>query len=390
MERTEARFDGTELAAASFTAGGVTETHLFAKGGEGDFARQLGGVVGALDAYLRENGVARGAVAFARYFVSDYANQAGALRDIVECGATCALSIVQQPPLGGGKVAAWFYVIDDRTGVPSTAEAVPGSAPGGGLRLKRGAYEHLWCTRLTSGDGAADSFQQTARIFADYGDRLERHGCTLKDNLVRTWLFVKDIDSDYQGLVDARREFFHGHGMTERTHYVSSTGIGGRASDPRVNVLMDAYAVKGVSPRQIRFLQAPERLNPTHEYGVTFERGTGVDYGDRRHVFISGTASIDRAGGILHENDVRRQTDRALENVEALLADGGATVGDVAQMIVYLRDGADAQAVAERLCGGWRAVPKVVVLAPVCRPGWLVEVECIAVAPASNPGFASF
>ena len=37
-----------------------------------------------------------------------------------------------------------------------------------------------------------------------------------------------------------------------------------------------------------------EDVNRTYEYGVTFERGTAVTYGDRRHVFIAGTASIDR------------------------------------------------------------------------------------------------
>ena len=61
---------------------------------------------------------------------------------------------------------------------------------------------------------------------------------------------------------------------------------------------MDTYAVKGLQPGQIQFLYAPTHLNPTYEYGVTFERGTAVTYGDRKQIFISGTASIDNKGEI--------------------------------------------------------------------------------------------
>ena len=50
-----------------------------------------------------------------------------------------------------------------------------------------------------------------------------------------------------------------------------------------------------------------------------FERGTSVEYGDRRHLFISGTASIDHRGEVVHVGDVREQTRRMWENVEKLL-----------------------------------------------------------------------
>lgn len=74
-------------------------------------------------------------------------------------------------------------------------------------------------------------------------------------------------------------------------------------------------------------LYARDYLNPTYEYGVTFERGVRVDYGDRSHIFISGTASIDNRGRVVHAGDVRRQTERMWENVEALLREGGRDDG---------------------------------------------------------------
>ena len=103
---------------------------------------------------------------------------------------------------------------------------------------------------------------------------------------------------------------------------------------------MDTYAVDGLKSEQIHYLYAPTHLNPTYEYGVSFERGTYVDYGDRRQVFISGTASINNKGEVVYPGDLK-QTERMWENVEALLKEAGCTFDDLGQMIVYLRDVAD-------------------------------------------------
>lgn len=101
---------------------------------------------------------------------------------------------------------------------------------------------------------------------------------------------------------------------------------------------MDSYAVKGISSEQIQYLYAPDHLNPTYEYGVSFERGTCVKYGDRRQVFISGTASINNKGEVVYPGDIRKQTHRMWENIEALLNEAECSFDDVAQAIVYLRD----------------------------------------------------
>jgi enamine deaminase RidA (YjgF/YER057c/UK114 family) len=48
-------------------------------------------------------------------------------------------------------------------------------------------------------------------------------------------------------------------------------------------------------------------------------------------------------------------------------------------MIVYLRDIADYSDVKAMYDERFPEHPKVFVWAPVCRPGWLVEMECMAV-----------
>jgi hypothetical protein len=145
---------------------------------------------------------------------------------------------------------------------------------------------------------------------------------------MRTWFFVQNVDVNYAGVVKARNEVFVTQNLTEKTHYIASTGIGGRHTDPAVLVQMDTYAVQGVSAEQVHFLYAPHHLNPTYEYGVSFERGTYVDYGDRRQVFISGTASINNKVRWCHPGDIRRQTERMWENVEALLKEADCSLDD--------------------------------------------------------------
>ena len=137
---------------------------------------------------------------------------------------------------------------------------------------------------------------------------------------------------------------------------------------------------------EIRDIAAPL----AKKYGVTFERGTVMEYGDRGHVFISGTASIDNKGNVVHVGDIVKQTHRMWENVETLLAEGNASFEDVMQIVVYLRDTADYEIVREMFEQRFPHTPCVIALAPVCRPTWLIEMECIAVTPRRNPRFRDF
>ena len=94
---------------------------------------------------------------------------------------------------------------------------------------------------------------------------------------------------------------------------------------------------------------------------------------------ISGTASIDNQGTILYEGDVIRQAERMMENISTLLAEAGATTADITQAITYLRDPADYAVVSHYFATHYPRLPQLIVLAPVCRPGWLIETECWAV-----------
>lgn len=359
---------------------GVSEYHVMihATAPEATYAEQLDAVT---DAYcrLREQELCGAVAVFKRYFLSDAANQADRLLALSAESSDCALSVVEQPPLNGTKVALWAYL---QTGVETRV------LHNGLFEVKHGAYRHLW--NGNAFNRAATSEYQTRLLLNDYVMQLMEQGCTLADNCLRTWFFVQNVDVNYAGVVKARNEVFVTQNLTEKTHYIASTGIGGRHADPKVTVQMDAYAVDGLKPGQVHYLYAPTHLNPTYEYGVSFERGTYVDYGDRRQVFISGTASINNKGEVVHPGDIRRQTERMWANVEALLKEAGCGFGDLGQMIVYLRDIADYAVVRRMFEERFPKTPKLFVHAPVCRPGWLVEMECMGVKHIENKEFAPY
>ncbi len=309
-----------------------------------------------------------------RYFLSDSTNQQPLMRQ--EAG--CAVSVIQQPPLDGSKVAVWLYL--RKGGTVANVNGV--------IVAEHNGYRHLWKTGMHEHKG--DSAWQTESLLISYEETLQNFNATLAENCIRTWFFVRDVDTQYAGMVKARKENFAAQGLTEKTHFICSTGIGGLPADTRALVQMGTYALTGFEPSQRRYLYAPTHLNPTYEYGVTFERGTVMEYGDRAHVFISGTASIDNKGEVVHRGNIVKQTERMWENVDALLGEGGASADDVMQVIVYLRDICDYPTVKAMFDRRYPRTPKVITLAPICRPAWLVEMECIAVKERRNGKYRDF
>ncbi len=352
---------------------------------------QIGVLQDRYAAACRALGLAPETAVFRRIFLSDTMNQAalvresGLARDFPD--SPVAVSIVQQPVLSGAKIALLAYHIE--SGDPLVKRRLSARQV---LVEKRGR-RHLWSTRLCSGASASagHAAAQTREIFDDLIRTLETHGGNLRDHCVRTWIYLKDVDVFYQEMVDSRRELFARHGLTGDTHFIASTGIEGACAHRHDLVAMDAYSVLDLDPHQVSYLNDFDRLCATKDYNVTFERGTRIGYADRAHCFISGTASIDRYGKVMHPGDVVRQLERSLDNVDALLHSGGAQLDDMMHLLVYLRDPTDFGEVEgflrERVAA---TTPITIVQGSVCRPEWLVEVEGVAIAPDAAAALPAF
>lgn len=369
---------GVSVGLTSFDPdGGVGEFHaiLHVEPRGEMFPEQYARLLKAEEALANLDVLKGASVVFKRYFLSDATNQAPLMTD----SGDVSVSFIQQPPLDGSKVALWVYM---QKGVEMHADE------GGVIVVDHNGYKQLWKMGMTTNVG--DSAQQTTALLDDYEASLARYGATIEANSIRTWFYVRDVDIQYAGMVRARKANFEANGLTPETHYISSTGIGGLPADPKAIIQLGTYSLVGFEPQQQRYLYALSHLNKTIEYGVTFERGTLVEYGDRGHIYISGTASIDNKGNVLYIGDIRRQTLRMWENVEKLLEEGGMNFSDVMQIVVYLRDMADYDIVSHMFAEKFPNTPYVLTLAPVCRPTWLIEMECIAVDSRKNPQYRDF
>ncbi len=380
--------DGLVRGSSFETPGGATEFYLTIDTREERyFTEELESIFETYRAACAEYGIGDDTLVFSRFYISDIANQKEVLRDskIFDAMRHGAVSVIQQCPVYGGDVSLLMYhVRRDHEPLDKTIMTYDRENRRNGALIRGNHYDMLWTANFY-GIGPFDSYQQTNEIFDSFSGILEDNGMNLLDNAIRTWVYVRDVDNHYKGMVDSRREFFAKHGLTKETRYIASTGIEGFSREVNSLVAFDAYALKNLKPEQIVRMEALENLSPTIVYGVTFERGTRVRFGDRSHLHISGTASIDKKGDILHVGDVRRQTGRTLENINALLEPHGAQLKDMAYIICYVRNMKDRDKVREILEKEIpRNIPLLILEGAVCRPAWLVELEGVAIIPDST------
>lgn len=98
-------------------------------------------------------------------------------------------------------------------------------------------------------------------------------------------------------------------------------------------------------------------------------------------VFCSGQVPLDPAAGTLVEGDIKAQTQRALENLSAVLTAGGSSLGAVVKATVFLVSMSDFAAMNEVYATFFTTEPparSTIAVAELPR-GARVEVEAIAV-----------
>ena len=110
---------------------------------------------------------------FKRYFLSDASNQSDELMNYELESPDCALSVIQQAPLNGTKIALWAYMM---TNVKTRA------LHSGLYEVEHGDYKHLWIG--SANNKAKDSERQTRILLNDYVMQLINENCSLADNMV--------------------------------------------------------------------------------------------------------------------------------------------------------------------------------------------------------------
>lgn len=275
--------------------------------------------------------------------------------------------------------------LDDASGAPRASL----------VETPRGRALHV-CGLTDSGDERADVRARCLDAFAAVEAFLRRHGFCPAD-IVRTWIYLSDIDRDYVALNEARREFFAAHDVDFRAGsnaLPASTCIEGRSARDRV-VTIDVYCVDrtvGCSVRRRLYnpLQS-EADGATYPLKPAFARGMLVDDGEHQDLQISGTASIDAAGRTVFGGDPAAQIRQTLRNVTRLLEVEGFEPRDICQATYHFKSEdvlRHFDAVSAEM--GFAEVVGPCVVTNICRPDLLFEVDGIAIRPtppAPRPHF---
>ncbi len=307
-----------------------------------------------------------------RAYLSDAANQLEVLLNhslYIEFLSQGAFSYIEQPPMDGSKISLLLSIAP---GLHLHKEGSPDK-----MSISYNKITYLYQSiRLTETE--AENFSvmgQTMLCFEKHIEWLAEKGLTLKDNCMRTWLYVRDIDSNYAEVMKGRNSIFARYGLTPETHFIASTGIEGYGVHAKSAICMDFVSIHAFDDLKIKYLQAPEYLNPTYQYGVAFERGTAFHADGFHRLLLSGTASIDKNGACVYVGDIEGQMERMLLNMDQLLRYDNATINQIKYFVIYLRDISDYDAVNKYISKRFPDKPLIVLHAPVCRPAWLVEAE---------------
>jgi enamine deaminase RidA (YjgF/YER057c/UK114 family) len=213
-------------------------------------------------------------------------------------------------------------------------------------------------------------------MLAQAGHALTARGLRFSD-VVRTWIHVRDIEHNHAAFNQARNRYY------DEQHLPclpASTCVEGRVLGAESPVAMDLYAV-GKSPDVEVTAIAPGSMGEATAHGSAFTRGSLLHEPGRRWLYVSGMASLDARGDVVCPGDVQGQWRRIFDNAGALLDEAGMGLGDVVNAKAYLKHAADYDGFLQSAVSTGLSldVPTAVVVADICRPQGLCELELCAV-----------
>ena len=116
--------------------------------------------------------------------------------------------------------------------------------------------------------------------------------------------------------------------------------------------------------------------NPAFSQGTVIPAGSSI-------VIVGGQNGIGPDGQVVGDT-IGAQTEQALRNLIAVLAEAGATPADVAKLNLILVEGVDLNegfAASQRVWGNQPTAITAQFVRGLGRPEWLIEIDAIAALP---------
>jgi len=298
---------------------------------------------------------------------------------------TMPVTWIQGRPLGGCDfVGLQIWGVSSRSG-SRCVETVENHTTGRGRMWTGRGFRmlHLPCVRGTTPKGGlADSaVSQAKTMFSNVGLGLRAHGMKYTQ-VVRTWIYVARLLDWYDDLNRVRTPHYRseGLGVEGGPVFPASTGIMGQSEDEEC--MIDVLALESSGPSSavaIPICRSP-RQDSSFNYGSAFSRGMALEIEGKRTVHISGTASINAAGASTYVGDAEHQSLETLMSIAAILEEQGGGLHSITSATLFCKN-REAWEAWERVTRLLQipALPKVCVLADVCRGNLLVEMEAVAV-----------
>ena len=229
-------------------------------------------------------------------------------------------------------------------------------------------------------DSAAPASEQARRVFEIVTAVLGERGYSYRQ-VARTWIYLSHLLDCYSAFNRVRNAHHAARGLaTPGAFFPASTGI--QARRDQEDCLMDVLAIdaRPGGVLVVRPVMRSGRQGQAFAYGSAFARAVVIERDGRKVIHVSGTASIDAAGQSTHPGDAAAQCRETLLSIAALLEPEGATLENIVQATLFSKTDAVARTchdVTRSL--GLHALPFVEIIADVCRPELLVEIEAVAV-----------
>lgn len=236
------------------------------------------------------------------------------------------------------------------------------------------------------GNVGIDSIQeQSDRVFNEIDEVLKREDMPISQ-IIRQWNYIERItdfeedDQHYQSFNNSRSRFYAktkwGGG------YPAATGIGANLGGVLVDFdavkfkVADAFSTPIDNKLQVaahaysdQVLETADQLKTTPK----FERAKSMTFGERRLVYISGTAAI-RGENSLEGVGLEKQLQITMENIAELTGEAKPVL-----LRVYLKYPEDYEEAARLMDSYQLQIPISYMWADVCRDELLIEIEGIAI-----------